>query len=79
MSVVSVSEFLLKDPLLSFTVLSAKNRMVQPMNDENHHGLVNGVDGDGDHSMEDDMDEDGTDKKIVTSVKLFAIQKRWVL
>merc|ERR1719427_2146481 len=48
------------------------------MGEENQHGMVDGVDGDNDHSMEDDIDDDGTDKKVLTSVKLFAIQKREV-
>ena len=55
LSVVSVSEFLLKDPLLSFTVLSAKNRTKQPRGDGEDEGEDGREDVNGEETVENGM------------------------
>lgn len=70
-TIVSVSEFILKEPLLSFSIFTAKDRKGFLKSDESHD-MING-DADNDESV--DIDEGG-EMKIVTSVTLFAIQKK---
>lgn len=76
--VTSMSEFILKEPLLCFTILSAKDYKSQVTAEDSHNvGMLTGIDGEADHSIED-IEDDLIDKKVITSVKLFAIQKREV-
>lgn len=82
-TIVSVSEFVLKDPVLSFSIMSAKERKTKrssPSTDDNKVA----VNGDGeDDSREldgDEEDEDGKrdemNSKILSIVTLYAIQKK---
>ena len=74
-SITSVSEFILKEPLLSFSIFVAKDRKGHEKAEEGQHDEMMNGDAEMDESM--DMVENDSSKKIVTSVTLFAIQKRY--
>lgn len=88
-TVVSVSEFILRDPILSFSIFVAKERKShQTSHDENEDGSASkAVNGDMDQDVSNDTKEDDDDdegevenrnKKRVTVVTMFAIQRKYV-
>ena len=73
LSFVSISEFILKEPLLSFSISMAKDKRCH-MSDDLEDVLTNGIDGD------DSIGErEGKSDHVPTSyLSLFAINKRLV-